>query len=355
MPPPPRRRAPSPPENPCCIARSPSPRVAGHPRRRRPCSCRAPRSATSAPTAPRGRATPAGSASRRRPAAATPAEPRRRRRRVADGRGGERRRGEPQRRTATRAALPNNDGTITRAEVPMLAGLHASFLIAPAGASTTETVTMNTGGTAARRHGGLGLLRRADRRPHGGHHHGRARRASGSRRSSRTRRTRRSSPTRRRSSASTRRTAAALLLQGVVSPSNAPTAKENELTYTPAAEILAVPLQVGSTWTSTRRRSPGTARRSDAGVGREHVHREVRLERRRGGHAEGALRDVPRAPRADDADAHRRGGGADDADDDVRRRVLRPGRPAHVADDDAPTAAPGDAFTSASEARRLSP
>ena len=33
---------------------------------------------------------------------------------------------------------PNNDGTITRAEVPMIAGLHASFLIAPAGGSTTD-------------------------------------------------------------------------------------------------------------------------------------------------------------------------------------------------------------------------
>ena len=42
---------------------------------------------------------------------------------------------------ASSGCVPNNDGVITRAEVPMLAGLHASFLIA-------ENVTMTTGGTA---------------------------------------------------------------------------------------------------------------------------------------------------------------------------------------------------------------
>src|SRR5450631_1806940 len=44
--------------------------------------------------------------------------------------------------------VPNNDGTITRAEMPMMSGLHASFLIAPAGATTSQPVTMNTAGTA---------------------------------------------------------------------------------------------------------------------------------------------------------------------------------------------------------------
>src|SRR5262249_24054341 len=42
---------------------------------------------------------------------------------------------------------------------------------------------------------------------------------------------------------------AALLLQGVATPTSG--AQQTEVTYSPAAEILAVPLQMGTTWTST--------------------------------------------------------------------------------------------------------
>ena len=146
---------------------------------------------------------------------------------------------------------PNNDGTITRAEVPMIAGLHASFLIAPAGGSTTETVTMNTAGTPQADgtvdwdfSGGLTgdhtVMITTDA-PQGQWFSAQFAQATYTSLLSDTQTL----------LGGYQGTAAALLLQGVVSPTNAPTSKENELTYTPAAEILAVPLQVGSTWTST--------------------------------------------------------------------------------------------------------
>jgi hypothetical protein len=145
--------------------------------------------------------------------------------------------------------LPNNDGVITRAEVPMLAGLHASFLIAPA--TATETVTMNTAGTPQADgtvdwdfSGGLTgdhtVVITTDA-PQGQWFSAQFTQAT---------------YTSLLSDTQTllgvyQGTAAALLLQGVVSPTNTPSSTENELAYTPAAEILAVPLQVGSTWTST--------------------------------------------------------------------------------------------------------
>ena len=144
---------------------------------------------------------------------------------------------------------PNNDGTITRAEVPMIAGLHASFLMAPAGGSTTETVTMNTAGTPQADgtvdwdfSGGLTgdhtVVITTDA-PQGQWFSAQFAQATYT------------------SLLSDRAaflgvyqaSASALLLQGVVNPTNA--SPQTQLSYAPAAEILAVPLQVGSTWTST--------------------------------------------------------------------------------------------------------
>ena len=145
--------------------------------------------------------------------------------------------------------LPNNDGVITRAEVPMLAGLHASFLIAPAGGSTTETVTMNTAGTpqsdgtvdwdfSGALTGDHTVVITTDA-PQGQWFSPQFTDATYTSLLSETQ----------AFLGVYQGTAAALLLQGVVNPTNA--SPQTELTYTPAAEILAVPLQVGSTWTST--------------------------------------------------------------------------------------------------------
>jgi len=144
---------------------------------------------------------------------------------------------------------PNNDGVITRDEVPMYAGLHASFLIAPAGGSTSETVTMNTAGTpqpdgtvdwdfSGALTGDHTVAITTDA-PQGQWFSSQFTEATYT------------------SLLSElepflgvyQATTASLLLQGVVDPTNA--TPQTELSYAPAAEILAVPLQVGSTWTST--------------------------------------------------------------------------------------------------------
>ena len=144
---------------------------------------------------------------------------------------------------------PNNDGTITRAEVPMIAGLHASFLIAPAGGSTTETVTMNTAGTPQADgtvdwdfSGGLTgdhtVVITTDA-PQGQWFSAQFAQATYTTLLS----------DRAAFLGVYQAAASALLLQGVVNPTNA--SPQTQLSYSPAAEILAVPLQVGSTWTST--------------------------------------------------------------------------------------------------------
>lgn len=138
--------------------------------------------------------------------------------------------------------VPNHDGVITRAETPMLAGLHASFLIA-------ENVTMTTGGVAqpdgstdwdfsGALSGDHTVVITTDD-PSGQWF---ASKYPGA------------TYTSKLSDTQTllgvyQATASALDLLGVVTPSNA--APMTEVSYSPSAEILAVPMQMGSTWTSS--------------------------------------------------------------------------------------------------------
>jgi hypothetical protein len=138
--------------------------------------------------------------------------------------------------------VPNNDGIITRAEVPMLAGLHANFLVA-------ENVTMTTGGTAqsggatdwdfsGALSGDHTIVITTDA-PQGQWFASKYPDAT---------------YTSKLSDTETflgvyQATQAALVLQGVVNPTNA--SPVTEVSYSPAAEILAVPLQMGTSWTST--------------------------------------------------------------------------------------------------------
>lgn len=138
--------------------------------------------------------------------------------------------------------VPNGDGTITRAEVPMMAGLHASFVVA-------ENVTMNTAGTT---------------QPDGT----RVWDFSGALSGDHTIVVTTDAPTGQWFSAQFpaatyttklsdtqpllgifQATSSALLLQGVVSPTSG--SQQTELSYAPAATSLAVPLQLGSSWTSS--------------------------------------------------------------------------------------------------------
>ena len=162
--------------------------------------------------------------------------------------------------------IPDHDGIVTRAELPMLAGLHASFDIA-------ESVTMTTGGVAqpdgstdwdfsAALSGDHTVTITTDD-PAGQWFSSKFTSAT---------------YTSKLSDTQTllgiyQATAASLLLQGVVTPTNG--SPETELSYSPSAEILAVPMQMGSTWTSTS---------TVTGHGRRHprrLHREVRLLGRR--------------------------------------------------------------------------
>ncbi|HEY1696811.1 MAG TPA: hypothetical protein VGG39_31845 [Polyangiaceae bacterium] len=138
--------------------------------------------------------------------------------------------------------VPDHDGVVTRAELPMLAGLHASFLIA-------ENVTMTTGGVAqpdgsvdwdfsAALSGDHTVVITTDD-PSGQWF---ASKYPGA------------TYTSKLSDTQTllgvyQATASALDLVGVVTPTNG--APVTEVSYSPSAEILAVPMQMGSTWTST--------------------------------------------------------------------------------------------------------
>jgi hypothetical protein len=140
------------------------------------------------------------------------------------------------------SCLPNNDGVITRSEVPMLAGLQANFDIA-------ENVTMNTAGTSqpggttdwdfsAALSGDHTVIITTDT-PQGQWFSGKFPDAT---------------YTSKLSDTQTvlgvyQATQAALLLQGVVTPTSA--SPETEVSYSPSAEILAVPMQMGTTWAST--------------------------------------------------------------------------------------------------------
>ena len=137
---------------------------------------------------------------------------------------------------------PNDGGVLTQAQLPMQAGLHASFLIA-------ENVTMPTGGTSqsdgstdwdftTALSGDHTVVITTDAIPG---------QWFSSRYTSAT-------YTSKLSDTQTllgvyQASADALLLQGVVSPTSA--SPETEVSYSPSAEILAVPMQMGTTWTST--------------------------------------------------------------------------------------------------------
>ncbi len=137
---------------------------------------------------------------------------------------------------------PNHDGTITREEVPMIAGLHASFVIA-------ENVTVDSAGTM---------------NPDGS----RSWDLSGMLAGDHTVVTTTDAPqgqwfspqfttatyTTKLSDTSTllgvfQATGQSLLLQGVVSPTSG--TQQTEVTYMPAAEILGLPMSMGSSWSST--------------------------------------------------------------------------------------------------------
>jgi hypothetical protein len=138
--------------------------------------------------------------------------------------------------------VPNDDGTITRAELPMLAGLHASFDIA-------ENVTMTTGGVSqtdgsidwdfsGALSGDHTVVITTDT-PAGQWFASKFTSAT---------------YTSKLSDTQTllgvyQATASGLLLQGVVSPTS--TAPQTDVSYSPSADILAVPMQMGATWTST--------------------------------------------------------------------------------------------------------
>jgi hypothetical protein len=137
---------------------------------------------------------------------------------------------------------PNNDGTITRDEVPMMPGLHGSFLIA-------QNVTMNTGGTAqpdgtvdwdftGALSGDQTVVITTDA-PAGQWF------SSSFASATYTSRLTIAQPW----LGVYQATGGGLLLDGVASTTSG--AQQTELSYSPSAEILAVPMQVGSTWTST--------------------------------------------------------------------------------------------------------
>lgn len=137
---------------------------------------------------------------------------------------------------------PNHDGTITRDEVPMIAGLHANFVIA-------ENVTVDSAGTT---------------NPDGS----RSWDFSGMLAGDHTAVTTTDAPqgqwfssqfttatyTTKLSDTSTlvgvfQATGQSLLLQGVVSPTSG--TQQTEVSYMPAAEILGLPMSMGSSWSST--------------------------------------------------------------------------------------------------------
>jgi hypothetical protein len=137
---------------------------------------------------------------------------------------------------------PNDGGVITRDEIPMQPGLHGSFLIA-------ENVTMDTAGTAqpdgstdwdfsGALAGDHTVVITTDD-PGGQWFSSKYAGAT---------------YTSKLSDTQTwlgvyQAGASSLLLEGVVSPTSG--AQQTQLAYSPSAEILAAPMQMGTTWTST--------------------------------------------------------------------------------------------------------
>ena len=137
------------------------------------------------------------------------------------------------------SCLPDDSGVVTRAEFPMLAGLHASFLIATA----TNGFTVDTSGTSWDLTGALPgdttVVITTDS-PSGQWFSSKFTTASYTSLLSETEST---------LLGVYQATNAALLLQGAVSTTSG--TEQTEVSYSPSAEIIAVPMQMGSTWTST--------------------------------------------------------------------------------------------------------
>jgi hypothetical protein len=137
---------------------------------------------------------------------------------------------------------PNHDGTITRAEVPMMAGLHASFVIAE-NVAVDSVGTMNPDGSRSWDFSGMlagdHTVVTTTEVPQGQWF---------------SQQFTTSTYTTKLSDTSTllgvfQATGQSLLLQGVVSPTSGP--QQTQVSYMPAAEILGFPMIMGSTWTST--------------------------------------------------------------------------------------------------------
>ncbi|MGD0523952.1 MAG: hypothetical protein ABSE49_02345 [Polyangiaceae bacterium] len=144
---------------------------------------------------------------------------------------------------ASSGCVPDDSGVITRAEVPMLAGVHGTFAI------TTATVTMDTAGTAqpdgttdwdfSAALAGDQTVIITTNAPQGQWFSSQFTSATYTSTLSETQSL----------LGVYQATAASLLLQGVVTPTNG--SGEYDLSYSPSAEILALPMQMGTTWTST--------------------------------------------------------------------------------------------------------
>jgi hypothetical protein len=138
--------------------------------------------------------------------------------------------------------LPNDSGTITRAEVPMMAGLHANFVIAENvmvdSAGTTNPDGSRTWDLSGALSGDHVDLVTTDS-PSGQWFSAQVTSAT---------------YTTKLSDTSTnlavfQASDTALLLQAVVSPTGG--SGSTEELYSPAAEVLAVPMQLGTAWNST--------------------------------------------------------------------------------------------------------
>jgi hypothetical protein len=137
---------------------------------------------------------------------------------------------------------PNHNGTITREEVPMFAGLHANFVIAE-NVTVDSAGTMNADGSRSWDFSGMlagdhTVVTTTDA-PQGQWFSQQFTTAS---------------YTTKLSDTSTllgvfQATGQSLLLQGVVTPTSG--AQQTEVSYMPAAEILGFPMTMGSSWTST--------------------------------------------------------------------------------------------------------
>jgi hypothetical protein len=137
---------------------------------------------------------------------------------------------------------PNHDGTVTRAEVPMIAGLHANFVIAE-NVTVDSIGTMNPDGSRSWDFSGMlagdhTVVTTTDV-PQGQWFSQQFSMAT---------------YTTKLSDTATllgvfQAGGQSLLLQGVVSPTSGP--QQTAVSYMPAAEILGFPMMMGSTFTST--------------------------------------------------------------------------------------------------------